>query len=154
MSTFTSALASIFKAVRNALLRDGVNVGGTAQMPRVEIHSVVEDAPQTKDNAVRSITCTIECVSSTKVADVVDLLEGNVQKLFADAGLSLSGYDIIGIVPGQIRLFDEQEAQDSMAVFYRLLQDVTVWVEKTPDPDPAPTTETEVAEQTSDETQE
>ena len=131
MSTVTSALASVFKMIRTALTREGVKIGGTANMPRVEIHSVVEDAPQTKDNAVRSITCTIECVSDEKVADIVTLLEGNVEKLFADAGLSLTGYDVIGIVPGQIRLFDEQEAQDSSAVFYRVLQDVTVWVEKT-----------------------
>lgn len=156
MSQFTSALSSVFKMLRTALTREGVKIGGTASMPRVEIHSVVEDAPQTKDNAVRSITCTIECVSNKKVDNVVDLLTGNVQKLFADAGLSLTGYDIIGIVPGQIRLFDEQEAQDSMAVFFRLLQDVTVWAEKTPDSDPEPTPSetTENAEQTGDETQE
>lgn len=130
MSRFTSALADVFKLIRRTLSRDGVRIGGTADMPRVEIHSVVEDAPQTKDNALRSITCTIECVSSEKVADIIALLEGNVEAVFADAGLSLEGYDVIGIVPGQIRLFDEQEAQDSTAVFYRVLQDVTVWVEK------------------------
>lgn len=131
MSTFTSALSSVFKMLRTALTREGVKIGGTASMPRVEIHSVVEDTPQTKDNTLRSITCTIECVSGGKVADVISLLEGNVAQVFADAGLSLAGYDVIGIVPGQIRLFDEQEAQDSTAVFFRLLQDVTVWVEKT-----------------------
>lgn len=129
MSTFTSSIASAFKLIRNALTRQGVKIGGTAAYPRVEIHSVVEDAPQTKDNSVRSVTATVECVSAEKVADVVTLLEGNTEKLFADAGLALTGWDVIGIVPGQVRLFDEQQSLDSAAVFYRVLQDVTIWLE-------------------------
>ena len=131
MSQFTSALASAFKLIRSTLVRTGVKVGGTAAYPRVEIHSVTEDTPQTKDNAVRSITATIECISAEKVADVVALLEGNVERIFADAGLALTGYDVIGIVPGQVRLFQEQESLDSAAVIYRLLQDVTLWLEYT-----------------------
>ncbi len=130
MSRFTSAIAGIFKAIRSALLRDGVNIGGTANYPRVEIHSIVEDTPLTKDNSLRQITATIECVSAEKVADIVQLTEDNIDLLFADSALSLTGFDIVGIVPGQIRMFDEQEALDSTTVIYRMLQDVTITVEK------------------------
>ena len=130
MSQFTSAIADVFKLIRSTLLRSGVKIGTTAQLPRVEIHSVVEDVPQTKDNALRSITATIEAISGEKIADVITLLEGNIERIFADAGLSLTGYNVIGVVPGQIRLFDEQVSQDTQAVYYRCLQDVTIYVEK------------------------
>ena len=129
--SFTAGIADIFKALRRALTRTGVKVGGTAGYPRVEIHSVVEDAPSTKDNAVRSITATIECISDKKVEDIITLAEGNIARIFSTAGLSATGWTIFGIIPGQVRLFEEQAAQEQTAVIYRILQDVTIWAEKT-----------------------
>lgn len=130
MSQFTSALADVFKAIRAKLVRTGVNVGGTASYPRVEIHSVVEDTPQTKDMSLRSVTATIECVSAEKVADIVTLADDNIELIFDAIGLSLTNWNVIGIVPGQMRMFDEEASQDNAAVIYRLLHDVTVWIER------------------------
>ena len=129
MSQFTSALAEVFKAIRAKLVRNNVNVGGTASYPRVEIHSVIEDTPQTKDMSLRSVTATIECVSAEKVADIVTLANDNIALIFDAIGLSLTDWNVIGIVPGQMRMFDEESSQDNTAVIYRLLHDVTVWIE-------------------------
>lgn len=128
--TFRTAIAGAVKALRQALSRNGVKIGGTASYPRVEIHSVVESEPLTKDNAVRRITCTIECVSDEKLADVISLTEGNIDKIFAATGLTMTGWNVIGISPGQVRMLEEQESLEQTKVIYRILQDVTVWVEQ------------------------
>ena len=130
MSQFTSALAEVFKAIRAKLVRNDVNVGGTASYPRVEIHSVIEDTPLTKDMSLRSVTATIECVSAEKVADIVTLADDNIALIFDAVGLTLTDWNVIGIVPGQMRMFDEEASQDNAAVIYRLLHDVTVWIER------------------------
>ena len=129
MSSFVSALAQVYKAIRAKLVGSGATVGGTANYPRIEIHSVVEDAPVTKDNSLRSITANIECISDEKVADIVSLADTCIEQIFDEAGLPMGKWSLVGVVPGQIRLFDEESTQDASAVIYRLLQDVTVWVE-------------------------
>ena len=129
MSSFVSALAQVYKAIRAKLVGSGATVGGTANYPRIEIHSVVEDAPVTKDNSLRSITANIECISDEKVADIVSLADTCIEQIFDEAGLPMDKWSLVGVVPGQIRLFDEESTQDASAVIYRLLQDVTVWVE-------------------------
>lgn len=142
MSSFVSALAQVYKAIRAKLVGSGATVGGTANYPRIEIHSVVEDAPVTKDNSLRSITANIECISDEKVTDIVSLADTCIEQIFDEAGLPMDKWSLVGVVPGQIRLFDEESTQDASAVIYRLLQDVTVWVEaKEPEAD---TSENEV----------
>lgn len=130
MAGFTTSIAEVYKAIRRALMRNGVKIGGTASYPRVEIHSVTEEAPADKDYRVRGVTVTIEAVSDEKIADVVNLVEGNIAKLFDAAGLSMTDYDFIGLAEGQVRMFQEQESTDSAKVIYRILQDVTIWIEK------------------------
>ena len=130
MSNFVSAIAEVFKALRAKLVSTGAIVGGTANYPRIEIHSVVESAPQTKDNSLRSVTATIECVSDEKVADIVALLDGCIGQVFDKAGLAIADWNVIGIIPGQIRMFDEESSQDASKVIYWLLQDVTVWIDR------------------------
>ncbi len=130
MSNFVSAIAEVFKALRAKLVSTGATVGGTANYPRIEIHSVVESAPQTKDSSLRSVTATIECISDEKVADIVALLESSTEQIFDKVGLAIADWDVIGIIPGQIRMFDEESSQDASKVIYRLLQDVVVWIDR------------------------
>ena len=130
MSSFVSAIAEVFKALRAKLVSTGATVGGTANYPRIEIHSVVESAPQTKDNSLRFVTATIECISDEKVADIVSLLDSSTEQIFDKAGLVVADWEVIGIIPGQIRMFDEESSQDASKVIYRLLQDVTVWIDR------------------------
>jgi hypothetical protein len=146
MSRFVSAIADVFKALRAKLVSTGATVGGTADYPRIEIHSVVESSPLTKDDSLRSVTASIECISDEKVADIVTLLDTCTEQIFDKAGLAIADWDVIGIVPGQIRMFDEESSQDASKVIYRLLQDVTVWVDRKPEEESveADTSETEV----------
>lgn len=130
MSSFVSAIAEVFKALRAKLVSTGATVGGTANYPRIEIHSVVESAPQTKDNSLRSVTATIECISDEKVADIVSLLGSSTEQIFDKAGLVVADWEVIGIIPGQIRMFDEESSQDASKVIYRLLQDVVIWIDR------------------------
>ena len=48
MAGFISSLGAVYKALRSALTRKGINVGGTASYPRVEIHTITESAPMDK----------------------------------------------------------------------------------------------------------
>lgn len=130
MSSFVSGIAEVFKALRAKLVSTGATVGGTANYPRIEIHSVVESAPQSKDNSLRSVTATIECVSDEKVADIVALLDDCTEQIFDKVGIAVADWNVIGIIPGQIRMFDEESSQDASKVIYRLLQDVIIWIDR------------------------
>lgn len=127
--SYKSFIADFFRAVIAKLTRPGVNVGGTAAYPRTEVHSVVEDAPLTKDGTLRHITCTVEVITDTKVADAVEIMQENAVRLFTEKGLAVPGATLVGLVPGQVRLFEEQETSDSARVLYRILQDMECWIE-------------------------
>lgn len=127
--SYKSLIADFFRAVIAKLTRQGVNVGGTAAYPRIEVHSVVEDAPLTKDRTLRHITCTVEVITDTKVADAVEIMQENAVRLFTEKGLAVPGATLVGLVPGQVRLFEEQETSDSARVLYRILQDMECWIE-------------------------
>ena len=68
------ALAEVYKALRARLTRKGVFVGGTADYPRVEIHSVTESAWLDK-GSVKSVTCIVECISDRRMQDVQEMQE-------------------------------------------------------------------------------
>lgn len=123
-------LSSVFKALRAALARIGVHVGGTAAYPRIEIHSLVQSEPLEKSSSIFRIDCIVESVSDVKVADVIELAEGNEARIYEAAGIDPAGYTIIGYGRGQVRLFEEQETTEQNKVIYRLLQDMSIWVEK------------------------
>lgn len=128
--TFKSSLSAVLKALRGALVRSGVNVGGTASYPRVEIHSLQEQAPETKDDSVREVSCTIECISEERIADVMKMASDNTGLILGAAGLSMDEFKVIGIIAGQTRMLDEQESVDQNKIIYRLMQDFTIWIER------------------------
>ena len=120
------ALAEVYKALRARLTRKGVFVGGTADYPRVEIHSVTESAWLDK-GSVKSVTCIVECISDRRMQDVQEMHEENLKRMLGDA-LALGGdWYIFGIVAGQVR--EMTETTETSAIIYRLLQDVTIYVE-------------------------
>lgn len=126
---FRTAIAGLFKAVRSALVRQGVNVGGTAAYPRVELHSFVENSPADKEGRLRSIDLVVECISDKAVGETVDMLEQNIVALLSENGIGVQGFELVGIVPGQSRLLDEQEVNDQNRVIYRIIQNLTVWLQ-------------------------
>jgi hypothetical protein len=125
---FMRALGAVYKGLVARLTRKGVNVGGTASYPRVEVHSVTEQEPLDKGGIVRSISCIIECMSEDKISNIMDMNEDNLTRLLGDALDLGSSWRLIGINPGQLQQITE--TTDTNKILYRLLQNVTIYVER------------------------
>lgn len=125
---FISALGAVYKGLVARLTRKGVNVGGTASYPRVEVHSVTEQEPLDKGGIVRSISCIIECMSEDKISNIMDMNEDNLTRLLGDALDLGSAWRLIGINPGQLQQITE--TTETNKILYRLLQNVTIYVER------------------------
>ena len=127
MAGFISALSAVYKTLVSGLTRKGVKVGGTASYPRVEVHSVVEQEPTDKDGILRVITCIVESMSEDRMADVLSMNEGNLDLLRKALSLDTS-WRIIDIIPGQLQ--ELTESAETNKILYRLLQNITVYVER------------------------
>ena len=129
-SPATSAYSHVYEAVVSRLQRTGVRVGGTSFYPRVEVHTISEQARLDKAGCVRSLTMTVETVhnSSLEEADVIN--RENLALLTSDLPIAIDGGRIFGIVPDQLQ--DMTETSDTNKIIYRLLQSFTVWVEMQP----------------------
>ena len=136
----TSAYGPVYAALKAALSREGVTVGGTAGYPRVEIHSIIEGERQDKDGRMRQFTCTVESMSNRSLGDAVTLNDANL-RLLTENVPQISGWTVIGVVPGQLQ--DLVESSDPQKIIYRLLQELFVFVEQAPAAEPAATTEQE-----------
>jgi hypothetical protein len=121
------ALAEIYKALRERLTRSGVPVGGTAMYPRIEIHSLVESAALDKDGS-RQVTCIVECISNRKMHDVQEMQDENLRRMLGNALQLGENWQVFGIVAGQVQ--EMTEISDTNAIIYRLLQNVTIYVER------------------------
>ena len=121
-----SALGAVYKGIGARLTRKGVNVGGTASYPRVEVHSVTEQEPLDKGGTVRSISCIVESISEDRMAEVVGLNEGNLEQLSMALNLG-ADWRIVGIQQGQLQQITE--TSETNKILYRLLQNITVYVQ-------------------------
>ena len=125
---FFSAIGAVFKAMRNALNRSGVNVGGTADYPRVEIHTITESEWLDKGHTFKRITCIVECISARRMADVLEMNEENLRRMLEES-LSLDdGWHIVSIVEGQAQ--ELTETSETQALLYRLMQNLTIYVQR------------------------
>jgi hypothetical protein len=130
------------------LKRDGVKVGGTASYPRIEVHSIVESPRLDKEGALRQITATVESMSNKSLDEAVNMNDANLRLLTETELTVAEGWKCIGIVPGQLR--DLTETSDTNKILYRLLQEVSIFLERvktTTDPE-AVTPTSEQAEET------
>jgi hypothetical protein len=125
-----SALGAVFKGLRTALTRTGVYVGGTAEYPRVEIHSVTESEWMDK-GWLKRITCVVECISDKRMVYVVEMNHDNLSRMLEQSIALDKGWRIVGFVAGQAR--ELTETTDTKAILYRLLQDMTIYVERIKD---------------------
>lgn len=122
---YTSAQGEVYKALRTQLLREGISVGDTADFPRVEIHSFAENAPTDKDGIVRTVSCTVESMSTRSYGDAVAMNEGNLERLSEDGWHVLGkGFTILSVVPDQ--LTELTEVLDTQDILYRQLQRINV----------------------------
>lgn len=123
-----SAIGAIFKAIRLALMRSGINVGGTSGYPRIEIHSIIESEWLDKGMRLKQMTCIVECLSTERLSDVFTMNEENLRRMLTEA-LSLdSGWQIISIIPGQAQ--ELTETSETQSIIYRLMQNVTIYIER------------------------
>lgn len=123
-----SAIGAVFKAMRSALNRAGVNVGGTAGYPRIEIHTITESEFLDKGNTLKRMTCIVECMSTERMADVFEMNEENLKRMLEQSLNLESGWHIVGIEPGQAQ--ELNETTETQALLYRLMQNVTIYVER------------------------
>lgn len=132
----TSAYGSVYAALKASLTREGIKVGGTANYPRIEIHSIIEGERQDKDGRMRQLTCTVESMSNRSLVEAVNLNDANL-RLLTENVPQISGWTVVGIVPGQLQ--DLTETSDPQKILYRLLQELVIFVEQAPAAEPAPT---------------
>lgn len=122
-----SAYGDIYSALKARLDRPGVRVGGTAGYPRVEIHSIREGERQDKDGALRVVTMTVESISKSSLGEAVAMNDGNL-RLLTETEIEIDGWDCLGVIPTQLQ--DLSETSDSAKIIYRILQEVSVFLEK------------------------
>ena len=122
-----SALGAVFKGLRSSLTRTGVNVGGTADYPRVEIHSITESEWMDK-GWMKRITCVVECLSDKRIADVVEMNHENLSRMLEQSIALDNDWKVVGFVAGQAQ--ELTETTDTKAIIYRLLQNMTIYVER------------------------
>lgn len=124
---FFSALGNVYKAVRSALTRTGVYVGETAEYPRVEIHSITESEWLDK-GCLKSVSCIVECISDKRIADVIEMNAENLRRML-ESQLNLDkGWKVVGVIPGQLQSLTE--TTETKEILYRLLQNVTIYVQR------------------------
>lgn len=123
----TSAYGPLGTALVTRLQREGVHVGRTAGYPRVEVHSFVEGERLDKDGRLRSVTCTVESMSNRSKVEAGEMNEENL-RLLSETDLEVEGWTCLGVVPGNLQ--DIDEVSDPQKVLYRLLQEITVFMEK------------------------
>jgi hypothetical protein len=122
-----SALGNVYKAVRQALTRTGVYVGETADYPRVEIHSITESEWLDK-GSLKTVSCIVECISDKRIADVIEMNAENLRRML-ESQLNLDkGWKVVGVIPGQLQSLTE--TTETKEILYRLLQNVTIYVQR------------------------
>ena len=122
-----SGYRTVYNAVVERLAREGVTIGSTAKHPRVEIHSIRENERLDKDGALRQISLTVESISNRALSEAVTMNEDNL-RLLTEYELELDGWKCLGVVP--VLLQDLTETSDTNKILYRLLQEVTIFLEK------------------------
>lgn len=123
-----SAMGATYKAIVAKLTRKGVNVGGTGAYPRIEVHSVIENPPLDKDGQIKSISCTVECITEDRLASVIQMNSDNLSLLLSESLQIDKPWHIISIQPGVAQQLTE--SSDTNAIIYRIIQDLTIYVEK------------------------
>lgn len=135
-----SGYRTLYSAVVTRLTRSGVTVGSTARYPRVEIHSFREQERLDKEGALRQINFIVESISNKSLDQATTMNEDNL-KLLTENELSFTGWTSLGVTPVQLQ--DLTETSDTNKIIYRLLQEVSVFLEKTKTDPETPAEDTE-----------
>ena len=126
MTYDTSAYDAVYSAVVAKLTRQGVIIGKTAFLPRIEVHTITEGQRMDKAGDVRQMELTVESISNASLAAAVTMNEKNLELLTKGALNLGTSWTCLGVVPVQLQ--DLTESSDSDKIIYRLLQQLTVYV--------------------------
>lgn len=129
MTYDTSAYDAVYSAVVAKLTRQGVIIGKTAFLPRIEVHTITEGQRMDKAGDVRQMELTVESISNASLAAAVTMNEKNLELLTKGALNLGTSWTCLGVVPVQLQ--DLTESSDSDKIIYRLLQEFTIYLEKT-----------------------
>lgn len=129
MTYDTSAYDAVYSAVVAKLTRQGVIIGKTAFLPRIEVHTITEGQRMDKAGDVRQMELTVESISNASLAAAVTMNEKNLELLTKGALNLGTSWTCLGVVPVQLQ--DLTESSDSDKIIYRLLQQLTVYVTRT-----------------------
>ena len=121
-----SAYSPLYSAVVARLARQGVTVGGTAALPRIEVHTITEGERMDKDGSVRQLSLTVECVSNRSFEDAVAMNDTNLRLLTENDLEPGKGWTCLGVIPTQLQ--DLTETADTQAIIYRLLQQFNIFI--------------------------
>lgn len=124
---YKSAYYNIYASLVAALTREGVYVGGTAEYPRVELHSWIENPPQDKGESVRTLTCTMESMSVRSMTEAAQIHADNLAIIGAYTHQD-NDFRVVGINKAQMQ--DLTEQTDSKEELYRILQTLDIIVEQ------------------------
>lgn len=131
-----SSYGSVYSAVVSRLTRTGVEVGGTAGYPRIEVHSISEGEPLDKEGELRQVSLTVESISNKSMSECVNMNDTNL-RLLTESDLSVgTGWLSIGVVPVQLQ--DLTETSDTNTIIYRLLQQFNIFIMAVKDTPPTP----------------
>lgn len=130
-----SAYASVYALlVRRLRQRTDVPVGGTAAVPRVEVHTITEQARLDKDGRVRQLSCIVETIHNSSFEEAALIADENLALLAANVPALIENEvtvtRVFGILPEQRQ--DLTETSDTNKILYRILDTLTIWVEQWP----------------------
>lgn len=123
MTGYRSSQGEMYRQLRSMLERDGVQVGGGAGYPRVELHSFVEQPPQDKDGRLREMTVVMESISASSYGEAVEMNSENLTRV-AWREPETESFRVIGIAPDTLTEMTEQA--DTQTVLYRQLQTLRI----------------------------
>lgn len=146
VSAYGLVRAAIVQALKE-LDREGVAIGGTAALPRVEVHTVTEQQRLDKSGTLRQLSCIVETIHDASYEEAVIIADENLAVLAGwtpfEIGNDVQTVRIIGCLPEQRQ--DLTESSDTNKIVYRILDTYTLFVEawavdpgpaEEPDPEP------------------
>ena len=110
--TSSPVAGSLYGHLYTALKASGLPVNGTADFPRVEIVSVLEEQPQDKAGNLRSVNVTIEAMSAASQGEAVRLGEQAIAAIM-DAETNVPGiasafkFNIVGAFETSVEMKED-----------------------------------------------
>ena len=124
---YRSAYKPIFEELNQRLAREGVYVGKSADYPRVEVHTIVENQPTDKGDSVRVLSCVLESMSTTSMEEAATMNGDNLEVLDAFR-YEDEQFRVVGVVFTGMN--EMTETSDTQMILYRVIQNADIYVQQ------------------------